>query len=385
MSDLYASTNLAVVPDISTVGRAYYTLAYELDLTVHVPEALVPSCPPTPTTPHDDHHRHRTVLRLSGINYRARAYLDGIEQHPIPDGGTTTTTTTTTEGDYDGMFHRRAYDITCGKRFHIIIEPPLHPGTCHPVNAQNNNNSSSWCRGQGGNHALAADGATAQYMLGWDWAQAMPDRATGFWGAVHVETYTSGTTITLQDVALQTLSLKYHLYNPKNPPVRPSSSSPEHDEVGQTTTNISAVTLRLLLRFEHLGKYDDNKKRQEETAKLVLKADWGETWIFENVDISKRHYDSILSVHQPEQVRLWWPHGIYGPGQQEDHPHLHTFTLTLYTNGNNPKVLDETIINVGIRTVETFLDETIQGQTFRINGEKIYLVGGNWIGELLFR
>jgi mannosylglycoprotein endo-beta-mannosidase len=38
-------------------------------------------------------------------------------------------------------------------------------------------------------------------------------------------------------------------------------------------------------------------------------------------------------------------------------------------------------ISVGIRTIETFLDDQIQGQRFRINGADIYLVGGNWIAS----
>eukprot|EP00977_Amphora_coffeiformis_P027496 scaffold34615_cov180-Amphora_coffeaeformis.AAC.18 len=364
MSDLYTSTHLATLPDIATVGRAYYTLVYELDLTAYVPESQPLYCQSLSqsgqSSQRSSSKHHYTILRMAGINYRAHAYVDGIEQTAALGGAA---------ADYDGMFHRRAYDISCGRRFHIVIEPPLHPGTCQNLNTNNNNNKSSSCHGQGGNHALAADGAVPQYMLGWDWAQAMPDRATGFWGAVHVETYTTGIdtkAIALQDVALQTVSLHSH--------PRPS----KHD-VGQATT-VSAVTLRLLVRLEHLGEHGSTR-RQKESGKLVLQADWGETWMFDDVDFSQSDFDSALSVTQPEQVRLWWPHGMRGDGQ-EDHPYLHTFTLTLYAKNNNTiaDVIDETVVNVGIRTVETFLDETLQGQTFRINGEKIYLVGGNWIG-----
>ena len=43
--------------------------------------------------------------------------------------------------------------------FHIVIEPPLNPGI---PNGE-----------QGGNHVLAKDGPTAQFMLGWDWVRPM--------------------------------------------------------------------------------------------------------------------------------------------------------------------------------------------------------------------
>ncbi|MEL6226752.1 MAG: hypothetical protein AAFR01_06985, partial [Pseudomonadota bacterium] len=37
-------------------------------------------------------------------------------------------------------------------------------------------------QGQGGDHELAKD-ASAQFLLGWDWMQAIPDRSTGFFGS----------------------------------------------------------------------------------------------------------------------------------------------------------------------------------------------------------
>ena len=41
--------------------------------------------------------------------------------------------------------------------------------------------------GQGGDHGIARNAATSQYVAGWDWVQATPDRNTGIWDAVSLE------------------------------------------------------------------------------------------------------------------------------------------------------------------------------------------------------
>jgi hypothetical protein len=155
-------------PDIHDVGRDFYTLLFERDLDnllAQVDGACVVAFKKS---------TKRHILRFAGINYRAKAWLDGTE---LPE----------LEGfAHAGMFRRRSFDVTNGSRFALLIEPPDHPGRV-PLNGG----------GQGGNHELAMDGAVPQYMLGWDWCQAMPDRATGFYGSVTLEStvLTSSTSI----------------------------------------------------------------------------------------------------------------------------------------------------------------------------------------------
>ena len=171
MNDLYKSNIMAQLPDISDTGRDYYTLVYQQDnLTT-----LLSSC-----NDDDDDDHPSTFLQFAGIHYRvAAAYLDGRGILEVPTLRSSSSSSSSSRNNHhhhhhpDGMFRRRLYDVTCGRRFHVIVEPPLHPGTCR---RRTTSKSDDNCVGQGGNHALAQDGATAQYMLGWDWVRLLDVR-----------------------------------------------------------------------------------------------------------------------------------------------------------------------------------------------------------------
>jgi mannosylglycoprotein endo-beta-mannosidase len=60
----------------------------------------------------------------------------------------------------------------------------------------------------------------------------------------------------------------------------------------------------------------------------------------------------------------------------EEKAHLHTFTFSVFIND---ELSDQKQIAVGVRTIETFVDQKTKGQMFLINGRAVYLVGGNWI------
>lgn len=325
LDDLYYSTNLALLPDIHRVGREYYTLLYQIDIAAM-----------NDTTSYclggDDDDKislTRQTIRFAGINYRARTWLDG---HPLveleqPDGR-----------DVPGMFVRRIYDVTDGGRFNLLIAPPDHPGIPDP--------------GQGGNHDLAQDGAVPQFMLGWDWCQAMPDRATGFHGSTILER--SGLW-TVQDPAIQTVQL-----------LNCTSLLANHHQC-------SSVVLQILARVEGGGgpAHDDSPATAPAVSTLTVTSDWGEIW---RIPIASPTRDVCVpvTVQHPEQIKLWWPAGV----GMENFAHRHTFTFSLAVNG---KVSNVKTIQAGIRTIETFLDEKIQGQLFRINSQDVYLVGGNFI------
>ena len=178
-------------------------------------------------------------------------------------------------------------------------------------------------------------------MLGWDWVQAMPDRATGFYGSVTLEA--SGSTV-IVDPAVQTVDLQCTL-----------------------SGVCTLAVLRLMAHFEVLNRVDIDT-----TSGITLDviSDWGETWRFDVSD--EEDWQSKVEVQQPENVKLWWPHGT---GVQNA-AHLHSFTFLLRVDG---ELSDAKTIKVGIRTINTLLDTALQGQRFQINGKDIYLVGGNWI------
>jgi mannosylglycoprotein endo-beta-mannosidase len=320
MDDLYFSMNLALFPDIHEVGRRFYTLLYEIEIegvsqsSLHFSKQSCGAQSPC----------RRQILRFAGINYRATAWLDGVKLPELNDHQDAKL-----DHQYPGMFRRRSYDVAPGGRFTILIEPPDHPGQPIPAG------------GQGGNHELAMDGAVPQYMLGWDWCQAMPDRATGFYGSVTLEAL--ATAWSLRDVAIQTISLQ--------------------DCLLEAHSNCSKIVLWALARIEG-GPLPPS-------ASMRIETDWGETWLVS--DTLGPDVQIELVVQNPEAVRLWWPHGV---GIQTDAlQHIFTFTLSL-----SGIVVDVKTIPVGIRTIETRLDPELQGQRFQVNGQDIYLVGGNWIG-----
>lgn len=325
---------LAELPDISDVDREFYTLLYEYQVKTKTKDIIKSTS--------TENNGQRQILTLSGINYRATAYLNGTylpeilfyygSSNKIDD-------TTNHHRHHDGMFRRRSYDVTNGGTFQLLIEPPLHPG--RPI-----------AGGQGGDHSLAQDGATAQFMLGWDWCQAMPDRATGFFGAVELHTTTTANVV-LQDPAIQTLEIDC-----------------DDDNSGVCTT----IRLRILVRiscFEYSGCILPDL--------LEVHSDWGESW---KIKLKGSNNDNLvdvaaaITVKYPDRVRLWWPHGL--DTIQTDVAHLHEFRFEAQSGET---VLDSTSVTVGIRTIHTYLDERLQGQVFEINSKRIYLLGANWIAS----
>ena len=109
------------------------------------------------------------------------------------------------------------------------------------------------------------------------------------------------------------------------------------------------------------------------TFVLEITSDWGEIWKFNVSHLEEQDYQRELVVTQPWKIKLWWPHGV----GIEESAHLHLFSFVL--RNIDGKVVDAKRIRAGIRTVHTYLDTTLQGQRFQINGKDIYLVGGNWI------
>ena len=354
--DLYYSTNLALIPDISVVGREYYTLIYELELNNNTFHSAISS----PQQQQDSPPPRRTTLRISGINYRASAYLNG---EPLSE----LCSSSSSSNSVNGMFRRRFYDVTPGGLFQIEIEPPLHPGNYSTTTTNNNLGQ------QGGNHSLAMDGPTAQFFLGWDWCQAMPDRSTGFYGAVLLEDSGPGAIL---DPSIHTLNVTCNFHSLKN---NNNASSDAETTMTMTATTCSSIWITIDAHIECTTN---------QIGRLWITSDWNETWQFPLVLSSSQGTNVHVSVPvaHPEKVQLWWPHGI-GFNNQQEVAHLHSFTFSLEIAVNNEEdenrrrfwISDQRTIDVGIRTIETHLDENLQGQTFSINGFRLYLVGGNWI------
>ena len=307
VSDLYRSLNMKFVPDISQVGRDFYTLVYEYDF------------PPA-------NSQTVRILRFEGIHYRVGGVW--INGQPLPH-----------HKDINGLFHPRSYVIPHPPTtFALRVEPPLHPGQPRP-------------QAQGGSHALAQDGATPQYLAGWDWCQPMPDRATGFYGNVQLQHLPAP--VGLVDVAVQTLRLDCNVL--------------------LRNATCTRVDLRFLVTLEWYGSNIDPVDALS-AAYIQVKAPWGDVWTRSISRTTRTHQQDVVwkgTVANPQHVALWWPHGV---GMKT---HLQDFTFVVYWKNT---LSDQRTVSMGVRTVETYLDQKTQGQVFRINGHPIFLTGGNWIG-----
>ena len=181
---------------------------------------------------------------------------------------------------------------------------------------------------------------------GWDWMPYVPGRLSGITGNVYLKV--------MGDVALE------------DPWIRTVLPSLERSEL--------SVTTRL-------------KNASDTSVQAVVKGiiQPGNISFSQSVDIAGRDTARIsftserfaqLVVHQP---RLWWPNG-YGS------PNLYHCTLTCSVNG---QVSDKKEIDFGIRKYEYKLVNNSVGYpvlTFFVNGQKIYLKGGNWgMSEYLLR
>jgi hypothetical protein len=133
--------------------------------------------------------------------------------------------------------------------------------------------------------------------------------------------------------------------------------------VGCTIANAAAVpvtgTLRLFVVDAPSVSWEGN---------ITLAAHESREWSSGSTDLLS--YPAVLD-------KLWWPH------THTDKVHLHTMRWAFTANGalsTAPTLPSHTLDHrFGIRTVRNFHDETTAGNGFEVNGQRLYLQGGNWI------
>ncbi|MGI4865826.1 MAG: glycoside hydrolase family 2 protein [Janthinobacterium lividum] len=226
-----------------------------------------------------------------------------------------------------GMFLRQAYNITpylakSGRnRLAVLVYPP------DPVGNPNG--------GQGGDGTIARNVAH-QYVAGWDWIQPIRDRNTGIWDKVTIE--------------------KTGALNLKNPHVvtrvpgvrRPDGpQQPATLEVTAELENPTARPVAGVLRYTIAGRQVAQPVRvPAHSTRLV--------------------HLPTLTLQNPQ---LWWPNG-YGP------QHLYPLKLQVLVGKS---VSDEETMQVGVREIGRQWNERTQSMQVLLNGQKIFIKGGNWI------
>ncbi|GMH10439.1 hypothetical protein Nepgr_012280 [Nepenthes gracilis] len=256
-------------------------------------------------------------LNFRAINYSAEVYLNGHEK-TLPKG----------------MFRRHSLDVTDillpdgPNLLAVLVHPPDHPGRIPPKG------------GQGGDHEIGKDVA-AQYVEGWDWMTPIRDRNTGIW-----------------------------------------------DEVSLSVTGPVKITDPHLV-----SSFFDNYKRVylHATAELENRSGWVaecslniqvSTELEGNLCLLEHLQTQLVSIPPGERVQytfpelffykpnLWWPNGM---GKQS----LYNVDITVEVKGYGES--DVWTHLFGFRKIESHIDSVTGGRLFKVNGQPVFIRGGNWI------
>ena len=241
-------------------------------------------------------------------------------------------------GDTVGMFRRHVFDITpfviAGQnKLAVLVTPPNPPGlTTEHINGGNSGQPN------------IAENVVARYPVGWDWVIPMPDRSTGIWDQVSI--YFSGPVV-IGDPHVVT----------RVPGVRVpgAQKDPALLTLSATITNTSAAPVSGVLSCSVDGRTDSRS--------VTLKA--GEI-------------QAVTFQRQINNPRLWWPNGL---GQPELYPVTLAFSVGAVES-------DQRNFRVGLREIDVSTINVSGRSTrvFHVNGQPVFLRGGNWIGtDAMFR
>ncbi|KIA85265.1 glycoside hydrolase family 2 TIM barrel-domain containing protein [Flavobacterium sp. AED] len=228
---------------------------------------------------------------------------------------------------YKGMYLRKTFNITkflnanSKNRLAVLV---------HPVDEVGNPNG-----GQGGDGTIAKN-VSSQYVAGWDWIQPIRDRNTGIWDKVFIE--------------------KTGAINVKNPHIITLVDGVRLPEGPQ-----QPATLKVSAELENSAATDVSGTIQYTldgtlvTQKAILKA-------LTTTEVS--FPDFIM-----KNPKLWWPNRY---GKQDSY----AIDIKFIADG---KTLDSEPVHFGVREIQTTWNTHTQSRQIAVNGQKIFIKGGNWI------
>lgn len=229
---------------------------------------------------------------------------------------------------FKGMYLRKTFNITSllsksgTNRLAVIVYPPDEVG---------NPNG-----GQGGDGTIAK-GVAHQYTAGWDWIRPIRDRNTGIWDKVYIER-TGG--VSLDNPHVVTLV-----------PGKREASGQQQPAIIKVSAELKNTTGRPVT-----GNLVYTMGGQKVSKSVTLKP------------------NSTNEINLPElsfaNPKLWWPAGY---GKQD----LYALKISFLEKGT--KLCDSQTVNVGIREIQTEWNVTTKSKEVLVNGQKIFIKGGNWI------
>ncbi|MCJ7716942.1 MAG: hypothetical protein MUO54_10555 [Anaerolineales bacterium] len=230
---------------------------------------------------------------------------------------------------HKGMFLREKYLLTPflekggTNTLAVLVEPPV------PVGNANG--------GQGGDGTIARS-VTQQYTAGWDWICPIRDRNTGIWDQVSLE-------------ITGPIDIRHPYVKTKVPGKRwpGKNQDPAFITISAELFNASDITQEGTL-VATMG--DLNWEVQ-----ASIPAGESATLEFAEIEI--------------KNPKLWWPNGM-------GEANLYTLELSF----KQKKVLsDSESVNFGLRQTTNYFDEKVGARVFLINGQKVFIKGGNWIAS----
>ncbi len=263
-------------------------------------------------------------LHFRGINHAADVFFNGKKLNAK---------------QLKGMFLRRAFDVTASaisggdNRLAVLVYPPDPPGKPDPT-----------LNGGDPSHKNIGENVTMRYPVGWDWIAPVADRNTGIWDQV-----SSGFTGPVR-------LMNPHVVTKADPngKLKDKALLTVHADLVNLTTRPVTATLKCTVQ----GASDTP------STEVVLQPH----------QPHQPHQPRTVGFATPlvvDQPRLWWPNGLGGSGPRE----LYTLMLSVEVDG---KESDNDQVRFGIR--EFNLDKTTGGKLIKVNGQKVFIRGGNWMG-----
>jgi len=231
---------------------------------------------------------------------------------------------------HQGMYLREKYLVTPylkkGKsnKLAVWVAPP------DPVG-----NAST---GQGGDGTIGRN-VTMQCTAGWDWICPIHDRNTGIWDQVSLE-------------ITGDVDIRNPYVEPRVPGIRFPGKQKDPAFVN------SSVELK-------------NGSGKNVTG--IVKAKIGKKEISVKVSLTPLEEKMVrfpeIEISAPD---LWWPNGM------GEHPMT---SLKFEFSLPDGMVSDSEHVDFGIRQTGNYFDNEIKAQVFTINGQKVFIKGGNWIAS----
>jgi len=178
-----------------------------------------------------------------------------------------------------------------------------------------------------------------QFTAGWDWIKPVRDRNTGIWDKISVST-TGPVIINDPYVAIEV----------------PGVRVLEGDQAPAFITVLAELKNVLEQNVSGILKYSCNDMIREKRVQLAP----GESRTIK------------FDRQKIENPRLWWPNGS---GKQD------LYEIVLFFIDVSGEMSDMDKVRIGIRDLDSYFDSESGGRIFTVNGQKLFIRGGNWIAS----